>query len=230
MSEWFWKKLSQLAGLAAIAGLFVLTVFQANIEIKDLDLWLHLGAGKFITQNVFVPNQDVFSCTIAGHPWLNHEWLFQILVYNIYSLFGFDGLIDLQVFIAVAIFASLLFLGYNKDQQLWQILVLLLTLLVFQTRFTNRPDLFSILFFVIYFAVLAVHFERATSVFLLVVLQMLWVNIHGFFIFGPLLVFIFLISEGVKRHVNLPFEWNSIGRVSDAEYKKFKAALPHIKS
>ena len=48
----------------------------------------------------YVPDVDVLSCSIAGRPWVNHEWLFQVIIYNIFNLSGADGLILMQVIIA----------------------------------------------------------------------------------------------------------------------------------
>ena len=78
----FWERLSIITGLVVLAALFGLMVFVANIEIKDLDLWLHIGTGRWIVNNGFqIPQGDILSCTIPGKPWINHEWLFQVIVY-----------------------------------------------------------------------------------------------------------------------------------------------------
>jgi len=45
---------------------------------------------------------------------------------------------------------------------------------------------------------------------------------HGFFFFGPLFVLIGVVSEWIKRHVPLPFEWNESGRLSDDEYRRLQ--------
>ena len=111
MSDWFWKKLSFLAGLASIFALFAFIIFSANIEMKDLDLWLHLGMGRFIMQNHFIPAVDVLSCSVAGTPWINHEWLFQVIVFNLFKYFGSDGIIMMQVVLVIATMLILLFLG-----------------------------------------------------------------------------------------------------------------------
>ena len=225
MSDWFWKKLSYLAGLAAIATFFGLVIFSANLEIKDLDLWLHLATGQHILQHHTIPATDIFSCTIAGQPWINHEWLFQVVVYTIYHLAGAEGLINFQVFIVTITFLILLWMGYNRDKQFGPIFILLLVLLVYQTRFTIRPDLFSLLFIVMFTYVLSLRLNRKSSLWILFILQVLWSNIHGFFIFGPLLVFIGLVSEWTKRHIPLPLEWNKMGRLTDLEYKHLKQIL-----
>ena len=79
MRHTWWKSASHIIGLMSVAVLFGLVVFAANVEIKDLDLWLHLKTGEFIVQHKYVPDTDVLSCTIFGKPWVNHEWLFQVV-------------------------------------------------------------------------------------------------------------------------------------------------------
>ena len=90
MRDSFYKKLSIYAGLFVIAATFALSIFISNVEIRDLDLWLHIGMGRYIVENGFrVPNVDVLSCTISGQHWVNHEWLFQVVVYFIHNWFSY---------------------------------------------------------------------------------------------------------------------------------------------
>ena len=222
MSENFWKKLSYWLGLLPLGAIFGLVFYLAHLEIKDLDLWLHIGVGRYIVTNGVVPFTDILSCSIAGTPWVNHEWLFQVIVYNIFQTWGPDGLIQMQVVIVTLTMALLLILGYNKDKQLILILTLYLVGMVYHQRFTIRPDLYSLFFFTFYIFVLSLHIDKKWSVAALVITQVLWSNIHGFFFFGPLFLLIGLVSEWLKRHARLPYQWNKSGRLNDGEYKRLK--------
>jgi tetratricopeptide (TPR) repeat protein len=226
MSEQFWRRLSLALGWLSIGVLFALITFSSSIEIKDLDLWLHLRMGQWISQHGFVPNYDVLSCTIAGKPWVNHEWLFQIFIYQIYQAFGFDGLISMQSVVVAFTFLVLLFLGYSRQRQWLTVFTLLMVLMVYQTRFTIRPDIFSLLFFVLYIYILALHINKRFALYALVVLQILWTNMHGFFFFGPLLVVVGILAETIKRRLPMPYEWNTVGRLTDGEYGALKKMLP----
>lgn len=206
-------------------AIFGALVISANIEIKDLDLWLHIAMGKFITLHRFIPSVDILSCSIAGSPWVNHEWLFQVIVYNIFNIWGADGLILMQVIVVSLTMLILLFLGYNKNRQLLTAVILLLLYMVYQQRFTIRPDLYSLLFFSIYIFILSLHIDKKWSIPVLFIVQIVWSNMHGFFFFGPLFVFIGIFSEFVKRHARLPFEWNDSGRLTDIEYGRIKIIL-----
>jgi len=228
MSERFWKNLSTTMGWLSIFVFFALLTFTSSLEVKDLDLWLHLRMGYWISHHGFVPNYDVLSCTISGKPWVNHEWLFQVLVYQMQKAYGFDGLISMQSFVVGLTFLALLFLGYSRERQWLTVFTLLMVLLVYQTRFTIRPDIFSLLFFVLYIYVLSIHINKRWSVYALVILQILWSNMHGFFFFGPLLVGLGILSEFVKRRLPMPYEWNTVGRLTDGEFNSLKKIFPLV--
>lgn len=223
--ERFWKAMSYVVGLISIGLIFALATFLTSVEIQDLDLWLHLAMGKFIVHHGYVPAADVLSCSIAGRPWVNHEWLFQAVVYFIFNHFGADGLILMQTVVVTLTLLVLLFICYSKDKQMAVGLLLLLVLLVYQARFTIRPDIFSLLFFAVTIFVLSWHLEKRWSVYLLLFIQVLWSNMHGFFFLGPLIVALSLLSEFSKRHFKLPWEWNSASRLTDEEYGRLKRIL-----
>lgn len=222
LSEPFWRRLSHAAGLLAIGAICGLLILMANVEIKDLDLWLHLAVGRFILQNGYVPQVDVLSCTMAGKPWVNHEWLFQIIAYLVNQWRGPDGLILLQVIMVVLTLLLLLLLGYNKENQLLTIIPLFLVLFVYRDRFTIRPDLFSLFFLVLFFYILFYHLHRRWAWFVLFIAQIVWTNIHGFFILGPVIVLILIASQELKRRGRLPYQWNQVDRLDDADYRRLK--------
>ncbi|HQP10660.1 MAG TPA: tetratricopeptide repeat protein [Candidatus Omnitrophota bacterium] len=228
MGDNFWKKFDYLTGLLPFASIFALVVISANLEIKDLDLWLHLGMGKFITLNHFVPSADILSCTIQGSPWVNHEWLFQVAVYNIFNRWGADGLILMQVVVVGCTMLLLLCLGYDKKRQLLTAFILFLTYMVFQQRFTIRPDIYSLLFFAVYIFVLSLHIDKKWAVPALFIVQILWSNMHGFFFFGPLFILIGIVSEWARRRIPLPLEWKQSGQLNDEEYSRMKWAFVFV--
>jgi len=225
MTDWFWNKINTIASVIAIIFLFGFLIFSANIEVKDTDLWLHLATGKYIVQNLEIPQVDILSATIAGKEWINHEWLFQVIVHTIYRWGGADGLISMQVVVVGVTFALLLFLGYRREHPVLPVFLLLLVLCVYQIRLTIRPDIFSLLFFTLYVQTLSQQLDQKKSLGILFVLQVLWTNIHGFFILGPLLVMINLGGEWCKRRIRLPFEWNQVARLDEGEYKRLKQIL-----
>ncbi len=225
LSVTFWKKLSTYAGWIGLAILFGLILLIANLEIKDIDLWLHLAMGRYVVQNLTVPTVDVLSFTINDHSWINHEWLFQVVIHYVYQFFGSSGLINLR-FIAVGLtFFILLSIGFNNRNQFVPLSLLLIVLLCYSMRMVLRPDMFSLLYFILFVYILASQIQSRGSLITLAILQILWTNTHGFFIFGPVLVFLMVLSEWIKRHIKLPYDWNAVGRYTNEEYLNLKLGL-----
>ncbi|MFT7539027.1 MAG: hypothetical protein ACI9F2_001181, partial [Lysobacterales bacterium] len=141
MSDWFWKKLNLYFSWAFIAAIFGLLAFLLNIEIKDFDLWLHLAMGKYIFQTGIIPSTDILSFTKVGVPWVNHEWLHQVVVYLSYATAGAQGLVNFQMVVVGLSVGLLLLMGYNRERPLVPLVTLLLVVLAYQSRLTHRPDL-----------------------------------------------------------------------------------------
>ena len=137
--------------MIALLVLFGLIIFSANLEIKDHDLWLHLGVGKYISETGSVPNVDILSSTLKDKSWSNHEWLFQITVFNVYKLGGIEGLIMLRVVLFTLIFFVFLFAVFDIERLTLPVLLLYLVLMVAQNRMTIRPEIFSLLFLSVFF-------------------------------------------------------------------------------
>jgi len=222
LSDWFYKRIYQSAGWLSLTFLAVLVIVSGNIEIKDLDLWLHLASGRFILDTMSIPSVDVLSYTMAGQPWNNHEWLFQILITTVFQLFGAEGWITLRLVILYLIYFHLVFISYDNDRPFWPVVLLILTSFVFQLRLLLRPEIFSILFFVMFIQILSAHLDKRKTIFVLAFLQVLWVNMHGFFIFGILIIGIYILGEYIKRYAPLPYQWKSVGRLTDDEFKNIK--------
>ncbi|MFZ5800206.1 MAG: tetratricopeptide repeat protein [Candidatus Omnitrophota bacterium] len=224
MERKIWQTLDRFAGLGCILMLFALLIAQANLEVKDLDLWLHLRTGQYIVETRTIPQQDIYSFTLAGKDWVNHEWLFQVLAYLSYHFGGADGLIRMQVAVVIITLLILFFMGFEplKRNYFAVALPLLFVLLVYRSRFTIRPDIFSLMFFAFYLLILHKHLEKKWILYALPLTQILWCNMHGFFFLGILLLFIAVGAEFIKRHFRLPWDWNKANNLSDEAYRRLK--------
>ncbi|MBI5873582.1 MAG: hypothetical protein HZB36_05510 [Candidatus Omnitrophica bacterium] len=204
-----------------IVFFFCILVVYASREIADLDLWLHLKTGEYIIHHRFIPSADIFSFTIYGRPWINHEWFFQAFAYLFYASTGADGLILMQNIILITTFLFLFFSARRKNNHIFLFIVLYLTLLTCAYRFTIRPDIFSLFFLTVYLCLIKSFIERKTSFFpfalVLTICQIAWVNMHGFFFTGPLIILVFLFAEILKRTVKLPASWNQTRRIDNRQ-------------
>lgn len=192
--------------------LFILLIYSLSIhQIVDNDIFLHIKSGEYMLENKTVLSEDVFSYTIEGKPWLNSQWLAQIIFYIIYSLFNFNGLIIFKATIICAAFLIMLFTFLKRNEYSWlYFLIAAFAVISSSGRFIERPENFTLLFVSVY---LYIFNKRKELLWLIPIIQMLWVNIHGGFIVGLLLTLLFVIGE-----------------ILEAKIPYFKTDLPENKS
>ncbi|MCX5709656.1 MAG: hypothetical protein NT088_02870 [Candidatus Omnitrophica bacterium] len=188
-------RLDKLLGALAVISVFCLIFIMSHLAIFDLDIWLHLKSGELIWQNKAVPLHDIFSFTLPAQPWVDHEPLFQLFSYLIYNFAHAEGLILFSCYALFFAFFILFLVARKKIKNYFEIaLLLFLAVSASSSRFNIRPDIFSVLFFG-FFLYLLKFYPNKKIIWLLIPLQALWVNFHGYFFLGPLLILIFRRSS-----------------------------------
>jgi tetratricopeptide (TPR) repeat protein len=156
-------------------------LFQWPIYAGDTDLWYHLNSGRYIIENRSIPKDSFFSFISPPREWVDYFWLFQVLVYKIYSFSQYYGLVFLRFFVFLAIISiiiSFFLKGYEGDKPLLYITVVfsLYVLLLLPRYHLIRPHMFTYLFIVIFLYVLEI---KPKMVILLPILAAIWSNVHG---------------------------------------------------
>src|SRR5262245_39480316 len=73
---------------------FMILIFAAAARpISDPDFWWHLRTGQYIAETKSIPYTDMFSTLRFGSEWVTHEWLSEVLMFLIFRVAGFAGLI-----------------------------------------------------------------------------------------------------------------------------------------
>ena len=70
--------------------LAILMLFTEGFQ--DPDVWWHLRIGRWMVENGRLPSQDLFTHTVPGHVWTDHEYLTEVLMWLLYSASGTVGL------------------------------------------------------------------------------------------------------------------------------------------
>src|ERR1700730_10954768 len=112
--KWFRTMFSFLVVLAMLV--ISLVFLMENRGIQDPDIWWHLRNAEYFFQHHQLPRQDEFSFTVAGHPWINHEWLAEIPYYLAWRAAGLVGIKIFTLAIIEIIFLSLLYLCYQESK------------------------------------------------------------------------------------------------------------------
>ena len=83
---------------ASLQGLvFALTGFLGSYTVADPDLWGHIRFGLDTLQAGAVVRTDPYSYLSGGQPWINHEWLSELLMALAWDRLGPPGLVALKV-------------------------------------------------------------------------------------------------------------------------------------
>ena len=92
-------------------GLACLQVAAASMILlnRDGDLARHIAVGKVMLANRALVQEDFFSHTAYGQPFLAYEWLSQLIFAAVHELAGLDGVAVLTA--VVSAFASALVAG-----------------------------------------------------------------------------------------------------------------------
>jgi hypothetical protein len=99
-----------------LALIFIAFVFGIPIGMgsapnifRDGDVSWHIAAGRWILEHQAIPRTDPFSFTAFGQPWIDTEWLAEIVYASAFNLFGYAGLAVIVVAGLIALNAIIFF-------------------------------------------------------------------------------------------------------------------------
>ena len=138
------RLLPRTADETVISCVFLVILAVACMMPMQNDTWWHLRTGKEMWTRRFVMLSDEYSFTAAGTPWLNHEWLSDIIFYALY----FVGGLPLLTFAAACMVTAAVALSWRltdsrmDEGQRMGLLALALTSIV--PVWTVRPHVFTL--------------------------------------------------------------------------------------
>jgi hypothetical protein len=186
------SKLKRVPGLplalTAAAVVYAIVLF-AHQPLNDSDTLWHIAAGNWILAHGAIPRTDPFSYSFAGHPWVAHEWLSELLMAIAYRLGNWGGILIL--FGAAASLAlGLLAIHLSRwTDQLTALVLLLLAAFCIEPMLLARPHMLALPVLEFWTAhLLIARSQQKAPPYWLLPLMTLWANLHGSFVFG--LVFI----------------------------------------
>src|SRR5689334_15576938 len=184
------RPLKNILDVYVFAFIFLL----ASRPLSDGDFWFHLKTGEYILHTGLVPKQELFSFTAYGRPWIAHGWLAGAIFYAVYSKVG---LYPLMFFFALlATLAFWIVFRRTAGHPLLRYFGIFLGACATLPNLGVRPRIFSLLLTSIFLFLLTdyVRKGKGKAIWWLVPLTPLWVNLHGGFIIGLLLIGLTLVG------------------------------------
>jgi hypothetical protein len=185
-----------LVGLAAFAR----ALFDRDSLLNDPDTYLHIAAGRWLLAHGALPSQDPFSHSMAGAPWVVHEWLAEGVLAFLYDGLGWSG----PVLATAACFAaSLALLARRLLPRLGPLPSLIATALaaaLILPHLLARPHVLALPLLVIWSAAIIDARDKAGAPpFRALPVMTLWANLHGGFMAGLALAALAGIEAMLER-------------------------------
>ncbi|MDO8583426.1 MAG: hypothetical protein Q7R51_02755 [bacterium] len=185
-----------------IFSLLLIGFFHPVFAITQ-DLGRHLKTGEIILQTHNIPKTNLFSYTYPDFPFINHHWLPEVFYFLSFQKIGLNGLLVLNTALIFVSFGLILF-AIKKTSSLALLFCSLLYIPILFERTDVRPEFFSFLFLSLFIVILYKFREKYTRlIFLLPLIELLWVNTHIYFPIGIFLIGIFLIDAIIPVMLNL---------------------------
>lgn len=163
---------------------FVVMLFSIRgMVFLDPDFGWHLRLGQIFTATG-IPKHDPFAYTMPSYPFIDHEWLSEVVIAFLYPIIGYVGLA--VVFAAVAVLAVGMLSLRTNNKIIIPLFVLASTIVISTSGV--RPQVISWLFIAILYIALANEAIWRRWKLTVPFLFLLWANMHGAFASGILLL------------------------------------------
>lgn len=194
---------------ASIIILFSSFVLQfISVVVWDVDFWWHIATGRQIISSGALPETDPFSFTTVleenKNPFpewerfiLKQYWLGQIILYPIFDYFGPEGIVIFRALMLISTLGIAFWLLKRWTVSFPVSFIAIFVVFLSFLKFTGeRPVLFTILFTALTFFLLEdFSRNRKKRILLLIPLMLLWSNLHGGYIIGAIIIFLFTTGE-----------------------------------
>ena len=177
-------------GLIVVVLGFILIALTGIRTVSSPELFTHIALGQ-----ADASGGDPISYTLADQTWIDTSPLYNKLVALLWGLGG-AGLITLiHVAAMLAAFILMFRFGRNWGGPLSQGLALLLCAWLLLPVFNPGPVAFALLFSALFVTLLYNIKNFNVLAAILIVLQILWTNMHPSFLFGPILILFYAIEN-----------------------------------
>jgi len=191
-------------------------------QFGEPDIWWHLRNAAYLFEHHSFPNMDTYSFSAAGSPWMNFEWLSEAPFFLGFRAMGLQGILTVYFVLLVLIYVGVYYRSCQAGADCKDAAVATLGAICLGTvSIGPRTLLFGWLCMVGLLLVLD-RFRRAgKGLWLLPPLFVLWISLHGSWVFGVIVLALTIASGLVEG------EWGLVvaHRWSSVELRKLLLAL-----
>ena len=191
-------------------------------QFAEPDIWWHLRNAAYLVQHHSFPSVDTYSFSAAGSPWMNFEWLSELPFFLGFKAMGLQGVLTVYFVLLVLIYVGVYYRSCQAGADCKDAAIATLgAICLGAVSIGPRMLLFGWLCMVGLLLVLDRFRRTGKSLWLLPPLFALWINLHGSWVFGMIVLALTIASGLVKG------EWGLIvaRRWTAAELRKLLLTL-----
>jgi hypothetical protein len=184
--------------MPSIADILFLSFFFKLLSIGsgllvDGDTGWHIVTGESILRTFRVPFADPYSHSVSGASWTAHEWLAEVLFGLSHRFMGLNGVVLVSTaVITLTFFFLYLFMLHRRVGAVVAVSFTILAAWASMLHWLARPHIFSIPLTLAFVVILDTYQrEKVNRLWLLPPLMVLWVNLHGGYVLGLILVVLY---------------------------------------
>lgn len=183
---------------AGVVAAFGITTALSVATAIDPDLWWHLRTGEIIVDQG-IPTVDTLSFTVAGTPWVTHEWATQVGMWGLWSLGGATALI--LAFCAIVVAAHAMAFATSRARPTTTAAVMVLAAATSMIATAPRPQMLNL--FCLALIILALERIRdgrldVRWIWAMPVLTTVWANLHSGYLTGVVVLGVYAVFERLE--------------------------------
>ncbi len=188
-----------------ITGLLIIFIFSLIIykhfdPSTDPDLWWHLKVGQDVLKTG-IHFKDIYSYTLSGYEWIDHEWLLNVCMYIFYKLSNNNFILSAIIFSGLSFFSfyNILHLIHPKIKSITLWLCFSLGLFISSCCLGIRAQVVSLFFASCFWGI--VYSQKLKKYKYFPVLFLIWANFHGAVIIGLAILGLDLLCSYKKKKI-----------------------------
>ena len=157
--------------------------------MSSVDLTYQLRAGGEILDSRSVPTIDTWTFTAASLPWVDQQWGAQTVLAIVYRTLSWTGLVLLRAVLTAVIVGATLAIARRRglDERTAAVLTLI-AFVIAAPAMALRPQLMGMACFASVLLLVVLRRQRPTALWLVPIVVALWANLHGSFVFAPVIL------------------------------------------
>lgn len=190
--------------IVLVGVVLVFAFLASSFAVRNSDFWLHLAGGRLLAEGRYTFGVDPFAFTTENQYWANHAWFFDWLLYLLHQQFAGAVLVVLKALIISLLAFVLLRLRRSECGRGWPTACTLMAIAALSPRLLLHSATLSYVFLGLTLGLLWRPRPRAAPLRQqlrhdapLLLLFLLWVNVDGWFLLGPLVAGLFWLGDRI---------------------------------